>query len=79
MRLDVYGQFVISVVRPGGGVSKARPIAFVEGGDSWILADILIPNGLTDKELERYVADKYASFDLPGRKIRRLDQIRGAA
>jgi len=30
MRLDIYGQFVISVITPSGGWSKGRPIAFVE-------------------------------------------------
>ena len=30
MRLDIYGQFVVNVVRPNGGWSKGRPIAFIE-------------------------------------------------
>lgn len=79
MRLDIYGLFVVSVVAPRGGRSKGRPIAFVEDGDRWSPADLLIPNGLTDSELERYVADRYASFALPGREIRRLDRFRAAA
>jgi hypothetical protein len=79
MRLDIYGQFVVSVVAPHGGWSKGRPIVFVEEGDTWSPADLLVPNGLTDSELERYVADRYASFALPGREIRRLDPIRRAA
>jgi hypothetical protein len=79
MRLDIYGLFVISVVAPRGGWSKGRPIAFVEDGNRWLPADLLFPNGLTDSELERYVADRYASFALPGREIRRLDEFRRAA
>jgi hypothetical protein len=79
MRLDIYGLFVVSVVLPRGGRSKGRPIAFVEEGDRWSPVDLLIPNGLTESELERYVADKFASFAIPGRKIRRLDHFRRAA
>jgi len=73
MRLDIYGLFVVNVVTPRGGWSKGRPIAFVEQGESWLPCDLLIPNGLADNELERYVAGKYASFAQPGRHIQRLD------
>jgi hypothetical protein len=79
MRLDIYGLFVISVVTPRGGLSKGRPVAFVEDVDRWSPADLLIPNGLTDSELERYVADKYAAFALPGKEIRRIDHHHRAA
>ena len=43
MRLDIYGQFVVSVVRPHGGASKGRPIAFIEEPDTCRPADLLIP------------------------------------
>ncbi len=79
MRLEIYGKFVVSVVTPHGGWSKGRPVAFVEDRDGLYPADLLIPNDLTDRELERYVADRYASFATPDRKIRRLDQPRRAA
>jgi hypothetical protein len=79
MRLDIYGQFVVSVVTPRGGWSKGRAIAFVEEGDRWHPADLLIPNSLTDSEVERYVANRYASFAQPGRAIRRLDRLGRAA
>jgi hypothetical protein len=79
MRLDIYGMFVVSVVTPQGGWSKGRPIAFVEEGDTWRPTDMLIPNGLSDKETEHYVADKYAGFARPGRQVRRLDARRLAA
>jgi len=79
MRLDIYGQFVISVITPSGGWSKGRPIVFVEDANGGYPADLLIPNDLTSNELERYVAGKYASFAQPGRKIRRLDPAPGAA
>ena len=73
MRLDIYGQFVVSVVTPNGGWSKGRPIALIEDSDNWSLADILIPNGLSDLALERYVTDKFSTFLRPGREIRRID------
>lgn len=79
MRLDIYGQFVVSVVAPRGGWSKGRPIAFIEETECWRLCDLLIPNGLSDSELYRYIADKYSAFARPGRQIRRLDLVRQAA
>jgi hypothetical protein len=79
MRLDIYGQFVVSVITPAGGWSKGRPIAFIEDGNGRYPADLLIRNGLTSNELELYVAGKYASFAQPGRKIRRLDPTPRAA
>jgi hypothetical protein len=79
MRLDIYGLFVVNVVTPSGGWSKGRPIAFVEEGQSWRPCDLLIPNGLTGRELERYVADKYMAFAQAGRQIQRLDPERRLA
>jgi len=79
MRLDIYGLFVFDVTRPRGGSSKGRPVAFVQHGSDCYPADLLIPNGLSDSELERYVADKYRAFAIPGRQIRRLDPVQPAA
>jgi hypothetical protein len=79
MRLDIYGQFVVNVVTPRGGWSKGRPIAFIEETACWRICDLLIPNGLSDSELERYMADKYSAFARPGRQIWRLDGARQAA
>jgi hypothetical protein len=79
MRLDIYGLFVVNVVTPSGGWSKGRPIAFIEEGDRWRPADLLIPNGLTSEELEHYVAGRFSWFAMPGRRIRRLDPERLAA
>jgi hypothetical protein len=79
MRLDIYGQFVVSVIAPDGGWSKGRPIAFIEDRDRRYPADLLIPNDLTSSELERFVTDKYSIFARPGRKIQRLDAIQRAA
>lgn len=73
MRLDIYGQFVVNVVRPNGGWSKGRPIAFIEEGDTSRLVELLIPNDLSERDLERYVAGKFSSFAKAGRAIRRLD------
>jgi len=74
MRFDICGQFVVSVVQPGGGWSKGRPIAFIEAPDRWFPADLLIPSDLSEGALERYVADRFSAFARPGRRIRRLDE-----
>jgi hypothetical protein len=73
MRLDIYGQFVVNVVRPNGGWSKGRPIAFIEEPDKWSLVDLLIPNDLRGRKLQEYVSDKFSTFATPGKEIRRLD------
>jgi hypothetical protein len=73
MRLDIYGQFVVNVVSPSGGWSKGRPIAVIEEREASRCADLLIPNDLSDGDLERYLADKFSTFARPGRAIRRLD------
>jgi len=73
MRLDISGQFVVNVVRPKGGSSKGRPIALIEDGNRWRIADLLIPNGLTDRALETFIADKFSSFVVAGKPIKRLD------
>jgi len=73
MRLDISGQFVVNVVTPEGGWSKGRPIALIEAGDKWSIADLLIPNGLSDCALETFVAAKFSSFVVAGKPIRRLD------
>ena len=79
MRLDIYGQFVVRIVRPNGGPSKGRAIAFIEEADTCRPADLLIPNDLTNSELECYVANRYTAFAQPGSAIRRLDPVRRAA
>jgi hypothetical protein len=73
MRLDIYGQFVVNVVRPNGGWSKGRPIAFIEDRGTSRQAELLIPNDLSDRDLESYVADKFSVFAKSGKAIRRLD------
>ena len=73
MRLDIYGRFVVNVVTPDGGWSKGRPIAFIEERDKFCPVDLLIPNDLSERALEQYVAAKFSSFAAPGREIRRLD------
>jgi len=73
MRLDISSLFVVNVVTPNRGCSKGRPIALIEDGDKWRLVDLLIPNGLTDSALETFVAEKFSSFVVGNRPIRRLD------
>jgi hypothetical protein len=53
MRLDIYGLFTVGVVRPEGGWSKGRPIAFIEESDRSVpLFDLVIPNDL-DRRVAR--------------------------
>ena len=42
MRLDIYGQFVGSVITPKGGWSKGRPVALIEGRGECYPIDLLI-------------------------------------
>jgi hypothetical protein len=49
MRLDISGLFVVNVVTPNGGRSKGRPIALIEDSHKGSVADLLVPNGLTDR------------------------------
>jgi hypothetical protein len=73
MRLDICGQFVVNVVTPKGGCSKGRPIALIEEADRWSVADLLLPNGLSDDALQTFIADKFSSFAVSQKPIRRLD------
>jgi hypothetical protein len=73
MRLDIYGLFVVRVLAPAGGWAKGRHVVFIEEGDALRPTDLLIPNDLTERQLERYVAWKFSAFARPGEEIRRLD------
>jgi hypothetical protein len=73
MRFDICGQFVVNVVTPKGGWSKGRPIALIEETDRWSVADLLLPNDLSDEALESFIADKFSSFAVTQKPIRRLD------
>jgi hypothetical protein len=69
MRLSIYDQFVVGVVRPNGGWSKGRPIAYIEDEAKCVpLFDFLIPNDLDDEGLARYVSAKFAAFARPGKR-----------
>jgi hypothetical protein len=71
MRLDICDRFTIGVVRPDGGWSKGRPIAYLEERDKCIpLFNLLIPNDLDDEAVARYVADRFRAFSRPGERIR---------
>jgi hypothetical protein len=70
MRLNVYDQFVIGVIRPEGGWSKGRPIAYVEEEDRCVpLFNLLIPNDLDDDDLVDYVSGKFAAFARAGKHV----------
>jgi hypothetical protein len=76
MRLDIYGQFVVSVITPKGGWSKGRPVAIIEGRGECYPIDLLIPNDLSEDQLQRYVTNRFSRFSTfakPGSEIRRLD------
>ena len=78
MRLSIYDQFVIGVVRPNGGWSKGRPIAFIEEGDKCVpLFDLLIPNDLDDEGIARFMSDRFAAFARPGKRVVDLDDAGG--
>jgi hypothetical protein len=73
MRLSIYDQFVVGVVRPGGGWSKGRPIAYIEDDEKCVpLFDLLIPNELDDQDVARYVSEKFKAFAQPGKRIEAL-------
>jgi hypothetical protein len=70
MRLSIYEQFVVGVVRPNGGWSKGRPIAYIEEDDKCVpLVDLLIPNDLDDQEIVRYVGDRFRAFAQAGMRV----------
>jgi hypothetical protein len=76
MRLSIYDQLVVGVVRPNGGWSKGRPIAFIEEIDKCVpLFDLLIPNDLDDAEIARFVGNKFAAFARTGKRVVDLDEI----
>ena len=74
MRLSIYDQFVVGVVRPNGGWSKGRPIAYIEDEDKCVpLFNFLIPNDLDDEGLVRYVSAKFAAFARRGKRVVALE------
>jgi hypothetical protein len=77
MRLSIYDLFTVGVVRPNGGWSKGRPIAFIEESDKCVpMFDLLIPSDLDDEELARFVSNRFAAFARPGKRIVDLDDVR---
>jgi hypothetical protein len=77
MRLSIYDLFTVGVVRPDGGWSKGRPIAFIEESDRCMpLPNLLLPNDLDDTELAWFVADRFAAFARPGQRITIVDDAR---
>jgi hypothetical protein len=70
MRLSIYDLFAVGAVRPDGGWSKGRPIAFIEESDRCVpLVDLVIPNDLDDAGLARFVGDRFTAFARPGKGI----------
>jgi trehalose-6-phosphatase len=80
MQLDVCGQFIVGVVRPRGGWSKGRPIAYIEEDDKCVpLFDLLIPNDLDDEGIARYVSEKFRAFAQSGKRGASSDPTVGGA
>jgi hypothetical protein len=78
MRLNIHDQFVVGVVRPGGGWSKGRPIAYIEEDDKCVpLFDLLIPNDLDDEGVVRYVGRKFRAFAQAGNRATPLAHHHG--
>lgn len=76
MRLNIYDQFIVGVVRPNGGWSKGRPIAYIEEEDKCLpLFDLLIPNDLNDKEIVQYVGDRFRAFAQAGKRVSPLTRV----
>jgi hypothetical protein len=76
MRLSIYDQFVVGVIRPNGGWSKGRPIAFIEEEDKCVpLFNLLIPNDLDDEDLVHYVSGRFAAFAQPGKGVASLEAL----
>jgi hypothetical protein len=70
MRLNIYDLFTVGVVRPDGGWSKGRPIAFIEEDDKCVpLFDLVIPNDLDEAGLARFVGGRFAAFARPGKRV----------
>jgi hypothetical protein len=70
MRLCIYDQFIVGVVRPKGGWSKGRTIAYIEEDDRCVpLTGLLIPNTLDEEAMARYVGDRFRAFSLPGKRV----------
>jgi hypothetical protein len=79
MRLSIYDQFVVGVIRPKGGWSKGRPIAYIEEEDRCVpLLDLLLPNDLDDAGLARYVRGKFVAFARPEKSVMALGSPRRA-
>jgi hypothetical protein len=73
MRLNIYDQFVVGVVRPDGGWSKGRPIAYIEDKDKCVpLFGVLIPNDLDDEAMARYVGNLFCAFAQTGKRVELL-------
>jgi hypothetical protein len=63
MRLKVDDQLVVGLVRPCGGWSKGRPIAYLEDDEKCVpLFHLLLPNALDDEALARYVGERFSRF-----------------
>ena len=76
MRLSICDRFIVGVVRPSGGWSKGRPIAYIEEDDKCVpLFDLLIPNNLDDEGVARYVGDRFAAFAEAGRRVTPLARM----
>jgi hypothetical protein len=68
MRLDIYGRFLLDVVRENG-----RWVAFrVDAGKRMRLPELVIPPDLDAGEIAEYLDDLYHEASKPGQSVRVL-------
>jgi hypothetical protein len=68
VRFDVYGRFVLEVVRRRGGWTVYR----LEHGRRALMADLVVPAGLEAEDVRRYLDDLLHELAEPGRTLRRI-------
>jgi len=69
MKFDVYGRFVLEVVRERDGWIVRR----VENGRRWVLTVMIIPPDLPECRIGRYLEDLTHEYATPDRVIRLLE------
>jgi hypothetical protein len=67
MRFDIYGRFEIEVLMTSSGWVAYRK----SNGLRVPCSELVIPQGLPESELERFLDDHFHEYALPGQMIRR--------
>jgi hypothetical protein len=69
MKFDVYGRFIVDVIRGGGGWEAYR----VEQGKRIRLRDIVIPAEMSIDQIPCFLEDLWHESASPGKTIRSLE------